>query len=177
MSLTMYQASVPAFIATLKTMKHWLDKAATQKSETELIEARLAPDMAPLARQFQIASDTAKGAAARLTGTEAPAMADTEATFAELRERCDRTIAYLETLDPAAFDGGETREIVMTFPNGGGLRMDGQSHLTGFVLPNFYFHATTAYAILRAHGVDIGKVDFLGHLGPFMFAPPQPAKA
>jgi len=177
MSLSLHQASVPAFIATLTSMKHWLDKAAKQKSEAELIDARLAPDMAPLSRQFQIASDTAKGAIARLTGIEAPAMADTEASFAELKERCDKTIAYLESIDPAALDGAGEREVVMTFPNGGGMRMDGLTHLNGFALPNFYFHATAAYAILRAQGVEIGKADFLGHLAPFMFAPPQPAEA
>lgn len=175
MSLSLHQASVPAFIAMLTDMKRWLDKAAKQKSEAELIDARLAPDMAPLSRQFQIASDSAKGAVARLTGTEAPAMADTETTFAELKQRCDKTIAYLEAVDPVAFQGGEEREVVMTFPNGGGMRMDGLTHLTGFALPNFYFHASVAYAILRAQGVEVGKSDFLGHLAPFMFAPPQPA--
>lgn len=167
---------MPAFISMLTNMKPWLDKAAAQKSEADLIEARLAPDILPFASQFQLASDIAKGAAARLTGTEAPAMADTEVSFAELKTRCDTTIAYLQSIDPAALDAGADREIVMTFPTGGGLRFDGLTYLTGFALPNFYFHASTAYAILRAQGVEITKSDYLGHLAPSTFPPPkQPA--
>lgn len=172
MSFSLHQSAVPGFIAMLTNIKGWLDKAAAQKEEATLIEARLAPDMAPLARQIQIASDGAKGAAARLTGTEAPSMADDEVSFADLKARCDKTIAYLESIDPAAFDAGADREIVMTFPNGGGMRMDGTRFVTGFAVPNFYFHATTAYAILRAQGVEIGKADYLTHLAPHMFAPP-----
>jgi uncharacterized protein len=177
MSLSLHQASVPPFIAMLTNMKHWLDKAGAQKSEAELIDARLTPDMAQLVRQFQMVSDTAKGTVARLTGIEAPAMADTEATFAELKDRCDKTIAFLESVDPAAFQEAAEREVVMTFPNGGGMRMDGLTHLTGFALPNFYFHASVAYAILRVAGVDVGKQNYLAHLAPHMFAPPQPAEA
>ncbi len=172
MSYSLHRSAVPGFIAMLGNLKAILDKAAAQKDEAALIEARLAPDMFALARQIQIASDAAKGAAARLTGTEAPAMPDTEASFAELKERCDKTIAYLETIDPAAFDAGADREVVITFPNGAGIRFDGTTFLTGFAVPNFYFHATTAYAILRAEGVDLGKADFLAHLAPFMFPPP-----
>jgi uncharacterized protein len=177
MSLSLHQLSVPAFTGMLTNMKNWLDKAAAQKPEAELIEARLAPDMFALARQIQIVSDTAKLAIARLTGTEAPAMADTEASFAELKQRCDKTIAYLQSIDPAAIDAGATREIELTFPNGGGMRFDGSTYLTGFVLPNFYFHASIVYAILRAQGVGIGKFDFLAHLAPYAFPPPQPAEA
>jgi hypothetical protein len=177
MSLSLHQLSVPAFTGMLTNMKNWLDKAAAQKPEAELIEARLAPDMFALARQIQIVSDTAKLAIARLTGTEAPAMADTEASFAELKQRCDKTIAYLQSIDPAAIDAGATREIELTFPNGGGMRFDGSTYLTGFVLPNFYFHASIVYAILRAQGVEIGKFDFLAHLAPHAFPPPQPAEA
>lgn len=172
MSYSPYQASVPAFIAMLANMRDWLDMAAAQKDEADLIEARLAPDMFPLARQYQIASDAAKGAAARLTGTEPPAMPDTEASFAELKERCDKTIAYLNSVDPAAYDAGIGREVVITFPNGAGIRFDGQTFLTGFAQPNFYFHATAVYAILRAQGVEIGKQNYLAHLAPHMFPPP-----
>lgn len=172
MTYSAHQSSVPAFIAMLTNMQNWLDKAAAQKSEAELIEARIAPDMFPLARQIQIASDAAKGAAARLTGGEAPAMSDTETSFAELKDRCARTIAYLQSVDAAAYDAGLAREVVITFPNGGGIRFDGQTFLTGFALPNFYFHASMTYAILRAQGVDLGKQDFLAHLAPFMFPPP-----
>ena len=171
MSASLHAATVPAFIAMLTNIKHWLDQAANEGNEAELIKASLTEDMLPLARQIQIASDAAKGAAARLTGTDAPAMADEEATFAELKARCDKTIAYLQTIDPAAYDAGAGREVVITFPNGGGVKFDGHTFLTGFALPNFYFHATTTYAILRARGVKLGKQNFLAHLAPYMFAP------
>ena len=172
MSYSLYQSSVPGFIAMLTNIKNWLDKAAGQKDEAVLIEAKLAPDMFALARQVQIASDSAKGAAARLTGTQDPAMPDTEANFAALKQRCDKTIAYLQSADAAAYDAGASREIVITFPNGGGVKFDGQTYLTGFVQPNFYFHASMVYAILRAQGVQLGKQDYLAHLAPHMFAPP-----
>ena len=172
MSYSAHQSSVPAFIAMLTNMKNWLDKAAAQKNEADLIDARIAPDMFPLSRQIQIASDAAKGAVARLTGSEAPAMPDTETTFAELKARCDKTIAFLQSADAAAYDAGLASEVVITFPNGAGIKFDGQTFLTGFALPNFYFHASMTYAILRQNGVDLGKQDFLAHLAPFMFPPP-----
>ena len=166
MSFNLYDASVPVFVNSLAGMRAWLDKAAAEKDEATLLEARLAPDMRPLPFQFQTASDSAKNAIARLTGTEAPAMADTEASFAELRERCDRTIAYVQSVDPAAVAAGEDRQVELLFPNGMGYRWIGRDYLTGFALPNFFFHVTTAYAILRAEGVSLGKPDFLQHLGP-----------
>jgi hypothetical protein len=101
-------------------------------------------------------------------------MADTEASFAELKQRCDRTIAYLQSIDSTTLEAGATREIEMKFPNGGGMRFDGLTYLQGFVLPNFYFHASMVYAILRAQGIEIGKFDFLAHLTPHAFAPPEP---
>ena len=164
MSTSLYHTHVPGFIAMLRNIQAWLDKAATTLDETALMEARLAPDMLPLPRQIQIASDAAKGAAARLTGSEPPAMPDTETTLAELKERCAKTIAYLESADPAAFDAGAAREVVITFPNGAGIRFDGLTFLAGFATPNFYFHATTAYDILRQKGVPLGKRDFLGKM-------------
>jgi len=166
MSFDIYAASVPMFVNSLTDMRAWLDKAAAEKDETALMEARLAPDMRPLPAQYQMASDTAKNAIARLTGTDAPSMPDTEASFAELRDRCDRTIAYLKGFDASALGGAEDREVVLKFPNGMGYRWQGAAYLTGFALPNFYFHATTAYAILRNAGVALGKPDFLQHLGP-----------
>ena len=172
MTTSPYQSSVPAMIAMLGNIKAWLDKAAAQKDEAQLMEARLAPDMFPLPRQIQIAADAAKGAAARLTGTEAPVMPDTETSFAELKERCDKTIAYLQGIDAAAYDAGLASEVVVTFPNGAGMKFDGATYLTGFALPNFYFHVSMVYAILRANGVDMGKQDFLTHLAPNMFLPP-----
>jgi len=165
MTLSLYDASVPVFASMMRNMRAWLDKAAAEKDEATLLEARLAPDMKPLPAQYQMASDSAKNALARLTGTDAPAMPDTEQSFAELRERCDKTIAYLTGFDAAALAGSETREVELRFPNGMGYRWAGAAYLTGFALPNFYFHATTAYAILRNAGVALGKPDFLQHLG------------
>ena len=173
MTASLHAATVPAFIAMLTDIKGWLDLAAD--SEAALIEARLTPDMFALPKQIQIASDAAKGAGARMTGTEAPAMPDTETTFAELKARCDKTIAYLQTVDAAAFDAGAGREITVTFPNGGGIKFDGQTFLTQFAVPNFYFHASMTYAILRANGVALGKQNYLAHLAPYMFAPPASA--
>jgi hypothetical protein len=165
MSFNAYDASVPVFVNALTDMRNWLDKAATEKPESVLLETRLAPDMRPLPAQFQMASDAAKGAVARLAGLAPPPMADTESSFAELRERCDKTIAFINSVDPAAVAAGATRDIVLKFPNGMGYRFKGGAFLTGFALPNFFFHVTTAYAILRAAGVSVGKADFLAHLG------------
>lgn len=172
MSTSLHAAHVPMFIAMLNNIKGWLDVAAATGNEADLVQAKLADDMFPLARQIQIASDAAKGAGARMTGTEAPAMADDETTFAQLKDRCDKTIAYLQSIDADAFDAGASREVVITFPNGAGIKFDGHTFLTGFAMPNFYFHATTTYAILRANGVAVGKQNFLAHLAPYMFAPP-----
>lgn len=162
----MWEASVPLFVNSLTNMRDWLDKAAQEKEEAALMEARLAPDMRPLPAQYQMASDSAKNALARLTGTEAPSMPDTEKSFAELKDRCDRTIAYLKTFDRNSLAGSEEREVVLKFPNGSGYRFTGDEYLAGFALPNFYFHVTSAYAILRNQGVSLGKPDFLRHLGP-----------
>ena len=165
MSFTLYDASAPVFVAMLKNMRAWLDKAAAEKDPAALVEARLIEDMKPLTAQYQFASDSAKNAVARLIGETAPSMPDTEATLAELQERCDKTIAYIESVDPAAFAGADERAVVMKFPNGMGYRFTGADYLRTFALPNFYFHATTAYAILRAQGVSLGKPDYLQHLG------------
>jgi hypothetical protein len=166
MSFEPYDASIPVFVAMLTNMRGWLDKAAAEKEESVLIEARLAPDMRPLVAQYQMASDSAKNALARLTGTEAPSMPDTEQSFEDLRQRVDRTIAYLNGFDRGALAASDDREVVLKFPNGMGYRFKGAEFLTRFALPNFYFHATTAYAILRQAGVSLGKPDFLQHLGP-----------
>ena len=166
MSFGMYEASVPVFVASLTNMRGWLDKAAQEKDEAALLDARLAPDMRPLPAQYQMASDSGKNALARLTGTEAPSMPDTEASFAELKARCERTIDYLKSFDAASLAGSEEREVVLTFPNGMGYRFVGGEYLARFALPNFFFHVTTAYAILRNAGVSLGKPDFLQHLGP-----------
>lgn len=171
MTLSLHDASAPVFIAMLTNMRAWLDKARAEADETALIEARLAEDMRPLPAQYQMASDSAKNCIARLAGIEAPAMADTEASFAELKERCDRTIAFIQSVDPAAVNEGADREVTLRFPNGMGFVWAGRDYLTSFALPNFFFHATTAYAILRAAGISMGKPDFLQHLGPPMQMP------
>lgn len=166
MTFSIYDASVPVFANALTNMKAWLDKAAAQKDEADLLGASLAADMRPLTAQYQMASDTAKNAIARLCGVEAPSMPDVEASFAELRDRCDKTIAFVRSADPAVLATSGDREVVLSFPNGMGYRFQGADYLTGFALPNFFFHVTTAYAILRAAGVSVGKPDFLQHLGP-----------
>jgi hypothetical protein len=166
MSFDIYDASAPVFTAALTNMQKWLDKALAEgKDEAALMAARLAPDMRPFPFQIQSSSDTAKGAIARLAGIEAPSMADTETSFAELRARCQRTIDFIQGVDRKAFEGAAEREVVMKFPNGTAYRFSGARYLTGFALPNFFFHVTTTYALLRANGVGVGKPDFLQHLG------------
>jgi hypothetical protein len=166
MSISMHEASVGVFVRGLRNLSAILAKAAASAQARKidpavLIAARLAPDMHPLSRQVQIASDSAKGAAARLTGTEVPSWPDTETSFDELQARIAKTIDYLQGFKPEQFDGAENRAIVLKSP-GGDLTFDGKSFLLGFALPNFLFHVTTAYGILRHNGVEIGKRDFLG---------------
>jgi uncharacterized protein len=166
MSFNMYQASVPVLVRYLKNMSNVLDKAAAyctaKKIEpTVLTGYRLAPDMFPLSRQVQIMSDGAKGCGARLAGVEVPAFPDTETTIEDLKARIAKTVAFLEGLKPAQFEGSETRDISLKAGNNE-YKFKGDDYLTGWVLPNFYFHATTTYAILRHCGVEIGKRDYLG---------------
>ena len=169
MSLSMYQASVPPFLQMLGSLTAILDKAeafaAARKIEPSvLLNTRLTPDMFPLVRQVQLAADFAKGGAGRIAGVELPKFPDTETSFAELKARIAKTIDFLKDLRPAQIDGSEGREI--TIPIGGQPhKFTGQNYLVGFALPNFYFHHTTAYAILRQCGVEIGKRDFLGQFG------------
>jgi hypothetical protein len=166
MTLSMYQASVPVFLQGLKNMGAILDKAAAHAAERKidpavLMNARLAPDMFPLVRQVQIACDHAKGAAARLSGLEVPKFEDVETSFDELQERIARVAEFVRSVDPARFDSAEEREV--TLPIGGQPRtFTGQVYLLHFALPNFYFHLTTAYAILRHNGIVLGKRDFIG---------------
>jgi hypothetical protein len=162
----MYQASIPVFVRMFGNLAAILDKAAVYADAKKidpavLLNARLAPDMHPLTRQVQIASDAAKGCAARLAGVEIPGFADTESSFAELQARIQKTLDFIQGFSPAQIDGSEEREVVMRFP-GAELKFSGQDYLLHFVLPNFYFHLTTAYAILRHNGLEIGKMDYLG---------------
>ena len=166
MSISMYQASAPRFANTLRNLAAILDKAkshaaAKKIEEQALTSARLYPDMFALARQVQIACDTAKGAVARLAGVEIPKHEDTEKTFDELKERIARTLAFIATVKAAQVDGTEDREIVLKL-QGTDVPFKGLQYLLGFAWPNFYFHATTAYDILRHNGVELGKRDFIG---------------
>ncbi|MCC7260378.1 MAG: DUF1993 domain-containing protein [Alphaproteobacteria bacterium] len=166
MTLSMYQASLPAFVRILTNLSAILTKAeahaaAKKIDPSVLINARLAPDMFPLARQIQIATDGVKGCAARLAGIDVPSYADTETTFAELQARIAKTITFMQSVKPAQIDGSEERDIQLKV-GGHELKFKGQPYLLTFVIPNFYFHVTTAYAILRHNGVEIGKQDFLG---------------
>jgi len=166
MSFTLHAASAPLFVNAMTNIEAWLDKAlAEDKDEAVLMEARLAPDMRALPAQIQMASDTAKNAMARLAGITAPAMPDTEASFAELKDRCRRTIAFVDSVSPASLAEAEGREIVLRFGNGMGYRLSATAFLTGFAIPNFFFHVSMAYAVLRAQGVNVGKSDFLQHMG------------
>lgn len=168
MTISMYSASVPVFIRTLNNLGAILEKAQahaeTKKINPEvLLNARLFPDMFALTRQVQIASDFAKGTVARLAGIEPPSYADTESSFAELIARVQKTVNFLKTIKAEQVDGSENRDIVLKMHTGE-LKFKGEAYLVQFSLPNFYFHATTAYAILRHNGITIGKMDFIGEI-------------
>jgi uncharacterized protein len=166
MAISMYQASVPAFLQMLNSLSAILDKADAFAAERKIDPAvllgwRLAPDMFALARQVQISTDHAKGCCARLAGVEVPKYADDETTFADLRARIARTIEFVQGFRPEEIDGSEERDITI-IAGTRELRFKGQQYLVNFALPNFYFHVTTAYDILRHCGLPIGKRDFLG---------------
>lgn len=166
MSITMYSASVPVFTTALRNLSHFLDKAKAnaemRKFDTAVLMGyRLAPDMLPFTRQVLIACDAAKLCVARLSGVEAPKFEDTETTLEDLQQRIRKTLDYLGTIQPEQVNGTEDKEI--TFPAGPGKTrtMTGEAYLKHWATPNMYFHVTTAYAILRHNGVDLGKADFL----------------
>ena len=166
MTLSMYSASVPYFVRMLGNLKAILEKGAAHAAARKfdaavLFNARLAPDMLPLHRQVQIATDNAKGCPARLAGIDPPRFEDNETTYPQLIERIDRTLAFLKSLQPAQVDGSEARDIVLKFPNNT-FNFKGQDYLTFFASPTFTFHVVTAYNILRHNGIDIGKSDYLG---------------
>jgi hypothetical protein len=162
MSFTIYDASIPPMIRTLENLSKILDKAVAQTKDVDaLLAARLAPDMHPFPRQIQIASDAAKGCGARLAEMEAPSMPDTETTFPELKARIQKTIDFLKSIPAEKIVGAEDRTITIKSPNRT-FEMKGREFVTGFALPNFYFHVTTAYGLLRSKGIEIGKMDYLG---------------
>jgi uncharacterized protein len=161
MSISMYRASIPVFIRALNNLSAILKKGETHAGSASFVEARLAPDMLTLAGQVQRTSDTAKATVARLAGIDSPSFPDTEKTFAELQARIKKTIDFLQGVKPAQIDGSEQKKI--EFKAGQReLKFTGEDYLLGFALPNFYFHVTAAYAILRHKGVALGKMDYLG---------------
>ena len=170
MPITMHSASVPVFVRLLGNLLKWLDKAeahaAAKKFDASVyLGARLAPDMLPFTKQIQIACDGAKFGVARLAGVEAPKFDDTEASIDELRERIRKTISFMQSVSAAQIDGTEDKDVVIPRRDGS-MTLKGEAYLTTFAMPNFYFHITTAYALLRHNGVELGKMDFLGALTP-----------
>jgi uncharacterized protein len=166
MTISMYQASVPAFIRALNNLAAILEKGsayaqARKIDDAVLLNSRLFPDMFPLVRQVQIATDTARSGAGRLAGVDFPSYEDKEATFQDLIQRIRHTVTYLESLKPAQIDGGEDKTITWQ-SRSSSKSMQGQPYLMSHLLPNIHFHVTTAYNILRHNGVEIGKKDYLG---------------
>ena len=166
MTISLYQATVPVIQKSLAALKGVLAKGAAHAEakkidESVFLSSRLSPDMFPLMRQVQIAADFGKGPVARLAGVEVPKYDDTEATFAELAARIDKTLAFVGTFTAAQIDGQEDRDIQLTIA-GNPVNFKGQPYLLHFAMPNLYFHMSMAYAILRHNGVDVGKRDFIG---------------
>lgn len=167
MPLTMSELSKPAFERGLEALKVVLQKgqdyvASKKLDDAVLVQARLFPDMLTLAGQVQRASDTAKGAVARLSGMDNPSFPDTESSFSELQDRMAKTLAFVRSIPAERLDGSESRVIEIKARQT--LTFEGKSYLLGFALPNFYFHITTAYGILRHNGVEVGKLDYLGQV-------------
>jgi hypothetical protein len=168
MSITMHSASVPIFVRMFGNLVKWLDKAeahaAAKKFDVSvLLNARLAPDMLPLTRQIQIASDGAKLCIARLAGVEAPKFEDDEKTIADLKARVAKTLAFIESVPAAQINGTEDKDITVPRREGPWI-VKGEPYLKTYALPNFFFHVTTTYALLRHNGVELGKADYLGQL-------------
>lgn len=168
-SISMHSASVPLFVRSLTNMLAWLDKAeatatARKFDPQNYLGLRLSVDMFPLSRQIQITTDSAKNCVARLAGVEPPKWEDTENSIDELRARLKKAIAYVQSTEAKEIDGSEQREISMPAGPDRTLTFTGQEFLTGFSLPNFFFHASMTYALLRQAGVELGKMDFLGAL-------------
>jgi uncharacterized protein len=171
-TISMYATSIPVFQNHLKALDAIVDKAAAFAKEKDfdpdiLVNTRLRPDMFPLSRQIQIATDLAKGAASRLSGAMPPSYEDDEKTLSDLKARIAKTLEHLATFKPEQIDGSEERKInfaVGPLGNRRDLAFTGQSYLISFVLPNFFFHCTMTYALFREAGLDIGKRDYLGEM-------------
>jgi uncharacterized protein len=167
MTISMYKSSVPIFVQFLTSLSAVLDKAAAfaeakKVDPSVLLNTRLAPDMFPLVRQVRAATDHAINACGRLAGAELPTFTNSEATIPELKERIGKAIEFVKGLQSMQIDGTEDKEIKITFPSGATREFTGQSFLLNNALPNFYFHCTTAYDILRHCGIELGKRDFMG---------------
>ncbi len=167
MTISMHSASIPVFKQMLTALNDVLAKAEAHATEKKIdpnafLQARLFPDMFPLIRQVQIAADFAKSVPARLAGAEVPAYEDNEQTFADLHTRIKKTLAFIDGLSAAQIDGSETLEIVLRPGTPKEKKLTGQTYLLGYGLPQFFFHVTTAYDILRHNGVEVGKRDFMG---------------
>lgn len=168
MNSFMYTASIPVFKQMLGSLKALLSKAEAHATAKNIdpqvfLQGRLAPDMFPFVRQIQIAGDFAKGTAARLAGVAVPDYQDTETSFADLHARLDKTLAFLDSLTPAQFEGSETREVVLRPGTPKEMKFIGQPYLLHYGLPQFFFHVTTTYGILRHLGLEIGKPDYMGN--------------
>ncbi len=170
MTISMHSASVPIFARMLGNLLTWLDKAeahaiARKFDPSVYLASRLAPDMLPFTNQIQIACDAVKFGVARLSGVEAPKFADDEASFADLRTRVRKTIDFIQSVPAAQIDGTEDKDVVVPRRDGS-MTLKGEAYLKNFVLPNFFFHVTTTYSLLRHNGVELGKGAFLGPMQP-----------
>ena len=180
MNISMHNASVGVYLKILGQLGAMLEKAEKWTADRKIdpnaiLLARLAPDMFTFTRQVQIATDMAKGGGARLAGVEIPSFPDTEASFPELQQRITRTVAFLKSIKPERLEGSEQREVNLQMRMGA-VSFTGQSYLLGWVIPNVYFHVTTAYNILRHNGVELGKWDFLGKAPGAVIRTGKPAK-
>jgi uncharacterized protein len=167
MAISMYAASIPVFKQMLTSLNEILNKAEAHATEKKidpnaLLQARLFPDMFPLTRQIQIAADFAKGVSARLAGLDVPAYEDSETSFAELRARIAKTLAFIEGIKPAQVDGSEEREVTIQAGTPREKKFSGQTYLLHYGLPQFFFHVSATYSILRHNGIEIGKRDYMG---------------
>ena len=180
MKISIYAMAIETYVPILRSLSHVLDQGAehalAKKSDAaELVSARLAPDMYTLAQQVQLACDQARDATARLSGKDAAQLEDIGKTLEELKARIDKTLKYVESIRPDAFDGAEDRKITIPIPeNNIDFEMDGLQYLRDWALPHFYFHTVTAYGILRHNGVNIGKIDYLNQVGKYI-RPHKPA--